>query len=126
MIAADTSAIIAYLGAGNLREPDIARLEEALQERELVLPAVVLTEALSNRQTASFAWPILRDVPLLDIVEGYWERAGASRAKLLQKGLKAALADTLIAQACIDADAPLITRDKDFRHFAQHCGLKLA
>jgi len=34
------------------------------------------------------------------------------------------LADTLIAQICIDHDVPLITRDKDFRHFAKH-GLRL-
>jgi predicted nucleic acid-binding protein len=26
----------------------------------------------------------------------------------------------------IDHDVPLITRDGDFRHFAKHCGLKLA
>ena len=26
----------------------------------------------------------------------------------------------------IDHDLPLITRDADFRHFAKHCGLKLA
>jgi len=32
----------------------------------------------------------------------------------------------LIAQACIDNDVALITRDADFRHFAKHCGLKLA
>jgi hypothetical protein len=31
-----------------------------------------------------------------------------------------------IAQSCIDADVKLITRDRDFRHFATHCGLKLA
>jgi predicted nucleic acid-binding protein len=36
------------------------------------------------------------------------------------------LGDALIAQSCIDHDVPLITRDTDFRHFAKHCGLKLA
>jgi predicted nucleic acid-binding protein len=42
------------------------------------------------------------------------------------KRLKAKVADTLIAQSCIDHDVALITRDGDFRHFAKHCGLKLA
>jgi predicted nucleic acid-binding protein len=45
---------------------------------------------------------------------------------LITKGFKARLADALIAQACIDSDVALITRDRDFRHFAKHCGLKLA
>jgi predicted nucleic acid-binding protein len=44
----------------------------------------------------------------------------------MRKGLKAAVADALIAQSCIDNDVALITRDPDFRHFAKHCGLKLA
>jgi predicted nucleic acid-binding protein len=36
------------------------------------------------------------------------------------------LPDTLIAQSCIDHDVALIARDEDFRHFAEHCGLRLA
>jgi len=31
----------------------------------------------------------------------------------------------LIAQSCIDYEAPLITCDSDFRHFSKHFGLKL-
>jgi predicted nucleic acid-binding protein len=40
--------------------------------------------------------------------------------------LLARLLDALIAQSCIDHDVMLIARDDDFRHFAKHCGLKLA
>jgi predicted nucleic acid-binding protein len=40
--------------------------------------------------------------------------------------LKAKVADALIAQSCIDHDVALITRDRGFRHFAKHCGLRLA
>jgi predicted nucleic acid-binding protein len=39
---------------------------------------------------------------------------------VLATGFKARLADALIAQACIDHDVALITRDKDFRHFVRH------
>ena len=53
-------------------------------------------------------------------------RAGAARHLLRDKGLKAATSDALIAQCCIDADVPLISRDRDFRHFVRWCGLKLA
>jgi predicted nucleic acid-binding protein len=46
-------------------------------------------------------------------------------AKLRAKELKAKLADTLIAQLCIDHEVPLITRDRDISHFQKFCGLKL-
>jgi predicted nucleic acid-binding protein len=48
------------------------------------------------------------------------------RTLILSKGLKARLADALIAQCCIDAGATLVCRDRDFRHFARWGGLKLA
>ncbi|PJB33579.1 MAG: hypothetical protein CO107_15405, partial [Deltaproteobacteria bacterium CG_4_9_14_3_um_filter_51_14] len=57
--------------------------------------------------------------------EGIWERAGALRAKILAHGLKSRLADALIAQVCIDHRCPLITRDRDFRHYARWGGLQL-
>jgi predicted nucleic acid-binding protein len=47
------------------------------------------------------------------------------RRAVRRRGLKANLADALVAQCCIDADVPLIAHDPDFRHFAAHCGLKL-
>jgi predicted nucleic acid-binding protein len=43
----------------------------------------------------------------------------------MRKGIRAKTADALIAQSCIDHDVALITRDRDFRHFVRHCGLKL-
>lgn len=59
-------------------------------------------------------------------VEGYWERTGLLRAKILQQGYKARLADTLIAQNCLDHHALLITRDKDFKIYKEIAGLRLA
>lgn len=47
------------------------------------------------------------------------------RSMLLSMTLKAKLPDVLIAQSCIDHDIPLITYDRDFRHFVR-AGLKLA
>lgn len=44
---------------------------------------------------------------------------------MLSQQLKAKLADTLIAQSCLDHDVTLVTRDDDFRHFAAARGLKL-
>jgi predicted nucleic acid-binding protein len=39
---------------------------------------------------------------------------------------KARLADVLIAQSCLDHRVALITRDRDFRHFARIARLRLA
>jgi len=60
----------------------------------------------------------IAQVPLIEIASGYCQRAGALRAKVLEKRRKARLGDALIAQSCIDHRLPLITRDRDFRSFA--------
>jgi predicted nucleic acid-binding protein len=121
MIAADTSALIAYLEG--LPGKDIEQLDAAAAGGSLALPPVVVVEVLgASKQLQS----ILKNMMLLEISPDYWDRAGRNRRLLREKGLKASLGDTLIAQSCIDHNVPLITRDDDFRHFAKHCGLKLA
>ena len=62
---------------------------------------------------------------MIEIEPGYWQRAGALRAKALSKRRKARLADALIAQTCIDRKIALLTRDKDFRAFAAAARLNL-
>ena len=62
---------------------------------------------------------------MLLIQEGFWERAGLLRAKILAKGSKAKLADTLIAQTCLDHHIPLVTRDQDFQIFKRLAKLHL-
>jgi predicted nucleic acid-binding protein len=47
------------------------------------------------------------------------------RAKVLAKRRKARLGDALIAQSCVDYQTPLITRDRNFRAFADAAGLDL-
>ncbi len=124
MIAADTSSLVAFFKGQS--GPDVERVAEALASDGLVLPPVVLTEILTDPDSAALLQADLLDLTLLEITPGYWERAGLSRRRLRAIGLKAKVADALIAQACIDSDVALITRDTDFRHFAKHCGLKLA
>jgi predicted nucleic acid-binding protein len=43
----------------------------------------------------------------------------------LKRGRKAKLADTLIAQSCIDHQTTLVSRDQDFEIFKKLAGLKL-
>ena len=123
MIAADTSSLSAYLTGE--KGDDVSAVEDALQARHLVLPPVVLTELLSEPKLPQVVVQSLRHVPLLDILEGYWERAGHLRAKILRAGYKSRLPDLLIAQSCIDHHLLLITRDPDFRHHVRFGGLKI-
>ncbi len=124
MIAVDTSSAIAFL-AGETGE-DIDRISEAMDARSLRLPPPVISELLSSPRHASLLGEFLSHLPLLPILDGYWDRVGTARALLIGKGLRARLPDALIAQACIDSGVALITRDVDYRHFARWCGLKLA
>ncbi|MGH9682592.1 MAG: PIN domain-containing protein [Candidatus Acidiferrales bacterium] len=123
MIAADTSTWVAFLegGAGE----DTQLLDRALEDRQVVMVPVVLTEMLSDPKIPSSVAETLSDVPLIEIGSGYWQRAGALRAKVLAKRRKARLGDALIAQSCIDQGIPLLTRDRDFRAFAEAAGLDL-
>ena len=86
---------------------------------------VVLTELLSDPKFPSDVAETISEVPLIEIASGYWQRAGALRAKVLVKRRKARLGDTLIAQNCIDHGISLITRDRDFRAFAEAANLNV-
>jgi len=124
MIAADTSSIIAYLEGDTGKDVDL--IEEALQGKRLLISPVVQTELLSDPETTKELLLAITVIPLLEIKPGYWRRAGETRAKIISKGYKARVADALIAQSCIDNNLSLITRDRDFRPFSEHCKLSLA
>jgi predicted nucleic acid-binding protein len=116
MIAADTSTWIAYLeGAPG---PDTELLDQALADHRLLMIPPVFTELLSDPLLSPAVLQQLTDVPMIDIAPGYWQRAGLLRAKVLSNCRKARLGDALIAQSCLDRNIPLLTRDQDFRAFA--------
>ena len=123
MIAADTSTWIAYLQGAPGSDTDL--LEQALRDRLLVMIPAVLAELLSDPKIPSEAEELLRDLPLIEIKPGYWERTGKLRAKVLASGRRARLGDALIAQTCADHGVALLTRDKDFSAFAKAAALDL-
>lgn len=123
MIAADTSTWVAFLEG--VRGEDTQMLDKALEDRQVLMVPVVLTELLSDPKLPSDVGENLSEVPLIEVESGYWQRAGALRAKVLAKRRKARLGDALIAQSCIDRGIPLLTRDRDFRAFAEAAGLDL-
>ena len=89
------------------------------------MPPVVLTEVLSDPELPKRVVETFLDLPLIEITPAYWPKAAALRAKVLGKRRKARLGDALIAQSCMDAGIPLLTRDRDFRAFAEAAGLAL-
>jgi len=123
MIAADTSTWVAFLEGGGGEDAQL--LDRALEDRQVLMVPVVLTELLSDPKLPSGVAETLSDVPLIEIGPGYWQRAGVLRAKALARRRKARLGDALIAQSCIDGGIPLLTRDRDFRAFAEAAGLDL-
>ncbi len=123
MIAVDTSSWIAFLGGATGDDADL--VAQALADRQVCLPPVVLTELLSDPRLPERVADMLAQLPRLEVLEGYWERAGSLRAKVLGSRRRARLADTLIAQSCLDHDVALVTRDDDFWHFTRAGGLRL-
>lgn len=123
MIAADTSTWVAFLEGSVGEDTDL--LEASLENLHVVMVPAVLTELLSDPKLPAQIAERLRDVPPIEIEPGYWVRTGALRAKMLGAGRRARLGDALIAQSCIDGRVALLTRDRDFRAFAEAAKLQI-
>jgi hypothetical protein len=123
MIAVDTSTWIAFLQGDGGEDAEL--LDRALQDRQVLMVPVVLTEVLSDPKLSSEVSQTLSELLLIEVTPGYWQRASELRAKVLAKRRKVHLGDALIAQSCIDRGIPLLTRDRDFRAFVDAAGLDL-
>ena len=123
MIAVDTSTWIAFLQGDRGEDTDL--LDRALQDRQVLMAPVVLTEVLSDPKLPAEVSQSLSELPLIEVQPGYWQRAGELRARVLAKRRKARLSDALIAQSCLDHGVPLLTRDQDFRAFVEAANLDL-
>jgi predicted nucleic acid-binding protein len=123
MIAADTSTWIAYLqgDAGK----DVEMLDRSLANRQVLMVPPVLTELLSDPKITLDLSNTLSELPLIEIHPGFWNRAGALRARVFARRRRARLGDSLIAQSCLDAGISLLTRDRDFRAFAEAASLDI-
>ncbi|MGH7391630.1 MAG: type II toxin-antitoxin system VapC family toxin [Candidatus Rokuibacteriota bacterium] len=119
----DSSSFIAYLTGAT--GPDVEAVAVALEHAQAVLPPVVLTELLSDPKVSMSVKDLFLQLPVLETTQGYWHRAGLLRARLLARGRRARLADSLIAQSCLDHDLSLVTRDSDFRHFVRLAGIRI-
>jgi predicted nucleic acid-binding protein len=123
MIGIDASVAIPWFEGRDY--PEVRLMEQLLQTRDAAFPPVVVTEILSGARTDAELAASFNGLLILPIVDGYWVRAGQLRSKITNMGRRARLADTLVAQACIDAEIPLLTRDIDFQVFTEVGGLEL-
>ena len=83
MIVVDTSTWVAYLEGGEGEDAQL--LDQALENRQVVMAPVVLTELLSDPQISSGVAKTLLEIPLIEIESGFWQRAGILRARVLAK-----------------------------------------
>lgn len=121
MVCADTSSLVAYWRGEE--GPDVQVLNQALNDGSLVLAPVCLAEVLSDPALPPELEKAILRIPVLGVLSGYWERSGKLRARMWQRGYRPKLADTLIAQSCLDHQVPLVTRDRDFRGFGKAAAL---
>ncbi len=124
MIAADSSTLIAYIEGE--RGADVDKLHVNLAAGEVGIAPAVLAEVLAEPRLPKRHSDLVLALPVLDLKEGYWLRVAAARARLIARKLKAPLADAMVAQCCVDHGIALVARDRDFKRFAEHCGLTLA
>ena len=124
MIAADTSSMIAFL-VGDTGD-DAELVQSALDQQQLALPPIVLTELLSDPGLPRQVRELLAALPILDVEPGFWERAGLLRASVLKPGRRRASPTPSSRRVASINRPPLVTRDRDFRHFAKAAGLSLS
>jgi predicted nucleic acid-binding protein len=123
MICVDSSSVIAYLDGSP--GADIELVDQAFRDQVAVLSPVSVTELLSDPTLPAAVRTTILALPVLPLHDGFWERAGLLRARVIRLRRKARIADVLIAQNCLDNRTPLVTRDRDFRNLAAVARLRL-
>jgi predicted nucleic acid-binding protein len=108
----------------------VERLDLALEEEEdlAVLP-VIITEVLQGfRSENGFrrARRVLLALPVIEPTIECHVRAANLFRSLRRRGITVRGAvDCIIAQACLDVDAELLSPDADFKRIARHTPLRL-
>lgn len=127
MIFVDSSAWISYFNGA--ADPVAARLGETLEsDQRLCLIDLVVTEVLQGfRQDREFelARRTLAGVHRLPVSHALHVDAARLYRRLRLRGLTPKTIDCIIAQACLESGASLLTNDTDFHSIARHTRLKL-
>ena len=110
--------------------PYVQRLDIALdKEEDLGVVPIIITEVLQGfRSDTGFrrARQVLVSLPIIHPTVECHVRAAAMFRSLRQKGITVRGAiDCVIAQACLDAQAELLSPDVDFEYISRHTKLRL-
>jgi predicted nucleic acid-binding protein len=107
----------------------VVEIEAALASATLVLSPVVIAELLSGETTPvqrETIGELLQEYPLVPTPLAHWFGIGALRRLLRAQGINATIPDAHLAQAALELDATLLTRDEIFTRIARHTPLRLA
>jgi predicted nucleic acid-binding protein len=110
--------------------PHVLRLDTALRDEEdLGVVPIIITEVLQGFRTdAGFhrARRVLESLPVVQPTVDCHVRAARLFRVLRRKGVTVRGAiDCIIAQACLDIDAELLSPDVDFQRIARHTSLRV-
>ena len=99
----------------------LPRLEQALNDGDVVLPPIVAAELVSAPLTAGERRRLeefLRDLPLHPTPLDHWLRVGGLRATAARKGLTVSTPDAHVAQVALDLDGAIWSDDEVFTQLA--------
>lgn len=128
MIVVDSSVWIAYFNGHKSQAVDT--LERCLEDQtDILLFPMILTEVLAGFKTDrdfESALGVLKDFPTLSLSKATHVTAARLYRKCRTQGVTIRkLVDCLIAQACMESGAELLTLDGDFKQIARHSRLQL-
>jgi predicted nucleic acid-binding protein len=115
-LVVDTSVWVEFFRGRNL-----PRLEQALQDGDVVLPPIVaaeLTSAPLGKAERGRLEAFLRDLPLHPTPFDHWLQVGLLRATAARKGLTLSSPDAHIAQVALDLDGLVWSEDIVFAQLA--------
>lgn len=130
MTVVDTSVLVNVLREGVENEQVDHFRELVLHKERIGLTGVIRYELLRGfrpgRQLRLVTSTISGFEHVEVLGEDFYDRSAERYRDLRRRGITIRKsADVLIASACIDADLPLLTSDRDFLPFAEHHGLRL-
>jgi predicted nucleic acid-binding protein len=128
MIVVDSNTWADFFNGAS--SPHVRRLDAALRdEDDLAILPIIITEVLQGFRTEKGfqrARRVLTALPTIQPSVDCHVRAARLFRSLRQKGVTVRGAvDCVIAQACLDLDAELLSPDADFQHIARHMPLRL-
>ena len=127
LLIADTSAWIEFLNASGSVQSD--RVRQAIRGGEIVVLEPILLEVMSGARRDSVArtqrlMESQRVEPLLPKLD--WLDAATIYRELRWRGVTLrSQIDALISAAAIRLELPVLHRDRDYGHIAQHTALRL-